>query len=229
MLSVALGTPLAVLLIASVITFFLNIRFNEDEEEKYRLYINVHNPNFNDWYCSHAISRNTNDSGFDLKHVDKNFIMYPNTTELLDSGIRAVMTFGTEKKNFPVPFDIRARSSISKTPLILHNGIGTIDSEYRGPLKVALRNLSNDGYEIGFVTSLAQICLPTLDPFEVNFVENPEDLPFFKTKRGEGGFGSTNSKTSTDNQKINPEVELNNGIKETIEYQKISESVKKTD
>ncbi len=89
----------------------------------------------------------------------------------------------------PLPFYLYPRSSISKTPLILANHVGIIDSGYRGNLMVALRNLdSNNYYECLEYTRLFQICKSDLMPFLVCLV-NENKLS--NTKRNDGGFGST--------------------------------------
>jgi dUTP pyrophosphatase len=80
------------------------------------------------------------------------------------------------------------RSSLSKTPLILANHVGIIDSGYRGNLIGAFRNLSEYNYVVQKDTRLLQICHPTLSPFIVELVDE-SDLS--SSKRGEGGFGST--------------------------------------
>lgn len=80
------------------------------------------------------------------------------------------------------------RSSISKTPLMLANSAGIIDSGYRGNLIGALRNLSNDPYHVIKHTRLLQICAPDLRPIIVRMVSKSF---FEETSRREGGFGST--------------------------------------
>jgi len=83
------------------------------------------------------------------------------------------------------------RSSISKTPLVLANHVGIIDSGYRGNLMAALRKLplSNAStYTIEKHTRLFQICHPTLCPVFVVLVPETE---LNVSERGDGGFGST--------------------------------------
>lgn len=66
------------------------------------------------------------------------------------------------------------------------NGIGVIDSDYRGPLRVMLRNFSEEAYTVEPGDRVAQLLVvPVLCP-EVEVVD---ELP--ETARGEGGFGST--------------------------------------
>ena len=107
-----------------------------------------------------------------------------------------VNTFLDDKN---VSYYLYARSSISKTPLILKNSVGIIDSGYRGNLiaavyysptfndlqKVSINQLPNS-YTIKKGTRLVQICAPELQPFSFDVVNT-----LTETDRGEGGFGST--------------------------------------
>lgn len=81
---------------------------------------------------------------------------------------------------------IRPRSSISKTSLVLVNSPGTIDSDYRGEIKVRFKEIDDRGvlYDVG--DRIAQLVIQKLP--EVTLVE-AKDLS--STDRGSGGFGST--------------------------------------
>ena len=81
------------------------------------------------------------------------------------------------------------RSSISKTPLVLSNHVGIIDSGYRGNLIAMFRNLSGEDYHVEQYTRLIQVCHSSLKPFIVRLANSAEDLG--NTSRGSGGFGST--------------------------------------
>jgi dUTP pyrophosphatase len=85
------------------------------------------------------------------------------------------------------------RSSISKTPLMLANHVGIIDSGYRGNLLAAVQKLPSEQntYVIEKQTRLFQICHPTLCPIFVVLVSGSE---LNSSERGEGGFGSTGAK-----------------------------------
>jgi dUTP pyrophosphatase len=80
------------------------------------------------------------------------------------------------------------RSSISKTPLVLHNSIGLIDRDYRGELIAALRNTSDKTYIINKGTRLVQALCPDISESLSFELTNKQT----KTERGENGFGSTN-------------------------------------
>lgn len=83
---------------------------------------------------------------------------------------------------------IRPRSSIRKTSLVLINSPGTIDSDYRGELIVSFKEIDDRGeiYSVG--DRIAQAVLVPLPAVKYKEVEELTD-----TKRGDGGFGSTGS------------------------------------
>lgn len=75
----------------------------------------------------------SNDAGFDLR-ADRDYYIAPGQTVMVKTGIKVAIPEGYE-------LQIRARSGISyKTDLRLANGIGTIDSGYRGEIGVLLHN-----------------------------------------------------------------------------------------
>lgn len=80
-----------------------------------------------------------------------------------------------------------ARSGLAvKHGLALSNGVGVIDSDYRGEIKVGLVNLSDTAYTIQPGERIAQlVVMPVLLPV----LEEAETLE--DTDRGAGGFGST--------------------------------------
>jgi dUTP pyrophosphatase len=159
------------------------------------------------------------DSGFDLfippPPLDKNaefdkkgeiiwektwqgkWLVMPNKTAKIGLGIKIIRTNNKyympeqlqEDDNSPrsYPYYIYPRSSINKTKLRLANSVGIIDAGYRGELMIALDNISNEPVEIEPFSRLVQVCMPDLNPFGVKIVNKDFD----KTKRGEGGFGST--------------------------------------
>ena len=82
---------------------------------------------------------------------------------------------------------IAVRSSMGvRHGITLSNAIGVIDSDYRGPLGVGLRNTTGEDYILQPGDRMAQLMVvPVLRP-EIRLVE---ELP--ETARGAGGFGST--------------------------------------
>lgn len=80
-----------------------------------------------------------------------------------------------------------ARSGLGiKHGIALSNGVGVIDSDYRGELKVGLTNLSDEPYTIQPGDRIAQLMVV---PVGQAAVHELEELP--PTDRGAGGFGST--------------------------------------
>lgn len=150
---------------------------DDNLKEQYKERVKAHND---------MVEKNKNpDSGFDLLIPDEIDMKGECSSTLIDMKIKCEMR--QEKTHQSMPYYIHPRSSIYKTPLMLANSTGIIDSGYRGNIKVALR-LFNKSYQITKYTRLTQICLPSLKPFFIKLVD-VEDLS--NTIRGEGGFGST--------------------------------------
>lgn len=80
---------------------------------------------------------------------------------------------------------IRGRSGLALNHgITLANGIGTIDSDYRGEIKVILINLSKENYIINKGDRIAQLVFIKYVKSQLIEVDNLED-----TERGKGGFG----------------------------------------
>ena len=103
---------------------------------------------------------------------------------------------GSIRRREPTGFCLYPRSSLSKTPLMLANHVGIIDSGYSGFLIGAFRHIMTpESYVAEEGTRLLQICHPTLKPFTVELVNHEEKLFPVQTSRGDGGFGSTDIDT----------------------------------
>ena len=82
---------------------------------------------------------------------------------------------------------VYARSGLSiRNGLCMANGVGVVDSDYRGELKVPVINLGAEPYTIQPGERIAQLCLAPV--WQAAFVEADA---LQQTRRGEGGFGST--------------------------------------
>jgi dUTP pyrophosphatase len=121
------------------------------------------------------------DSGIDLFFV-KGGVCPPGSTTFFDLEISCMLV---NKHDIPISYYVYPRSSISKTPLIMHNSVGIIDAMYRHSIKVAVYNTSNQDYFVNPGDRLFQICSASLESIKVNVVDS---LP--GTLRGEG-FGSS--------------------------------------
>tara|TARA_B100000579_G_scaffold184045_1_gene149972 strand:- start:1180 stop:1617 length:438 start_codon:yes stop_codon:yes gene_type:complete len=120
-------------------------------------------------------------SGMDLMAFINNPIkVFPNTSVLIPTGLSIAIPEDVE-------IQIRPRSGLAaKSNIGILNTPGTIDSDYRGELKVILFNHGNKEFIINNNDRIAQmILMPVL---KVDF-EEVDELP--NTLRGSGGFGST--------------------------------------
>lgn len=85
---------------------------------------------------------------------------------------------------------IYARSGLGvKHGICLSNGVGVVDSDYRGEICVGLCNVSNKPYVIEPFERVAQMVIAPVTVPEISVVES-----LSSSERGEGGFGSTGKK-----------------------------------
>ena len=126
---------------------------------------------------------NNEDSGIDIHCCEEHVEVLPQRKRIINLGIKCHLF----RDNHNCAFWLMPRSSISKTPLIMLNSMGLIDSGYRGELKAVVYNTSDESFFIEKYTRLFQIVNPAMIPFKkVERVYNIEE-----SLRGEGGFGST--------------------------------------
>tara|TARA_B100000029_G_scaffold81604_1_gene72540 strand:- start:2739 stop:3176 length:438 start_codon:yes stop_codon:yes gene_type:complete len=120
-------------------------------------------------------------SGMDLAANNKKKItIYPNQIAVIPTGIVVAIP-----KNFEI--QIRPRSGLAaKKGISVLNTPGTIDSDYRGEIKVILINLSKKSFVVNFGDRIAQMILCPVAKGKLKIVKK---LP--KSIRGRGGFGST--------------------------------------
>lgn len=103
--------------------------------------------------------------------------IYPGEQKLVDTGIAVKIPRGFA--GF-----VYNRSSQGKRGIVIPHSVGVIDSDYRGTIKVLLKNISDDPYEVDASTRIGQLVIQAVS------------LPTFRdtwndTQRGTGGFGST--------------------------------------
>ena len=120
-------------------------------------------------------------AGMDLSaDIDSDIIIKPLERSLIPTGIAISLPEDLEAQ-------IRPRSGLAiKHGITLLNSPGTIDSDYRGEIKVILVNLSNDNYTIKPYDRIAQIVISQFVKAEFEIAENLDE-----TDRGNSGFGST--------------------------------------
>ena len=121
-------------------------------------------------------------SGMDLiANIEKEINLKPGEIKLIETGICIAIP-----KEYEI--QIRPRSGLAiKKGISVLNTPGTIDSDYRGEIKVIIINHSKEVFKISKGTRIAQMVLCPIIKVEFEEVAN---LP--ETGRGAGGFGSTN-------------------------------------
>ena len=120
-------------------------------------------------------------SGMDLMaFLSKPILIMPQKSELIPTGLSIAIPDNTEVQ-------IRPRSGLAaKNNISVLNAPGTIDSDYRGELKVILYNHGSEEFIVNNDDRIAQMILVPI--IKATF-EEVENLP--ETIRGESGFGST--------------------------------------
>lgn len=146
---------------------------------------------WNELYTTQIEKHNANtlkghyNAGFDLIFPEDIVIELNNVT-MASMKVKCEMV---DSNGNPLSYYMYPRSSISKTPLMLANHVGIIDSGYRGEIIGAFACVrSSSDYKVYKYTRLLQLCHPSLSPFLVKLVDVSE---LSVTERGEGGFGST--------------------------------------
>ena len=120
-------------------------------------------------------------SGMDLMaFIDQPIKLAPNSSCLVPTGLSVAFS-----QNYEI--QIRPRSGLAaKSQISVLNTPGTIDSDYRGEIKIILFNHGSDEFIINNKDRVAQMILLPVSKIEFEEVKNLPD-----TLRGKGGFGST--------------------------------------
>jgi len=120
-------------------------------------------------------------AGMDLHaHLETSVTLAPLERQLIPTGLHIELPQNYEAQ-------IRPRSGLAaKHGISVVNSPGTIDSDYRGEIKVCLVNLSNDAFEVKPGERIAQMVVAQYTQVTLELVEELSD-----TVRGSGGFGHT--------------------------------------
>lgn len=120
-------------------------------------------------------------AGMDIKaYLEEPVTLKPGKRALIPTGLFMEIPEGFEVQ-------IRARSGLAvKHGIGLTNGIGTIDSDYRGEIKVSLINWGEEDFTINNGERIAQMVVSRYEKAELEKAE-----VISETKRGSGGFGHT--------------------------------------
>ncbi len=120
-------------------------------------------------------------AGLDLSSSsEQKIILKPSEAKLIPTNLIFEIPEGYEGQ-------VRPRSGLAmKNGISILNTPGTIDSDYRGEVKVLLVNFGKEDFEINFGDRIAQIIISRYE--KVDLVEADE---VSDTERGDGGYGST--------------------------------------
>ena len=123
-------------------------------------------------------------AGMDLyAALSKPLVLRPRERTLIPTGLKISLPKNLEAQ-------IRPRSGLAYTHGIsILNSPGTIDSDYRGEIKILLINLGQDKFVIEHSSRIAQLIITPIIQVKLKVV-----LALNKTKRGQSGFGSTGQK-----------------------------------
>lgn len=114
--------------------------------------------------------------------IDEPITIEPHSTVLIPTNIAIELEVGYECQ-------VRSRSGLAiKNNIFALNAPGTIDSDYRGEVKIILSNFGKQPFIVNRGDRIAQLVFAKYE--KATFVEVSE---LSKTLRGEGGFGSTGS------------------------------------
>lgn len=117
-------------------------------------------------------------SGFDL-HALESYVLASGCHALIRTGLSVEIPHGYE-------IQIRSRSGLAlNNGIFVLNSPGTIDSDYRGEIKIILMNFGSD-FEIKKGDRIAQGVVAAVPRVQITQVDS-----ISKTHRGDGGFGST--------------------------------------
>lgn len=118
-------------------------------------------------------------SGLDLRaNLDNDLVIKPLQRVLVPTGLFIELNEGYEAQ-------IRPRSGLAiKYGITVLNTPGTIDTDYRGEIKIILINLSNEDFTIHHGDKIAQMVIAKFEKADLKIVDSLSE-----TVRSDGGFG----------------------------------------
>ena len=120
-------------------------------------------------------------AGVDLcAFLSSDLVLKPNDRRLIGTGLHIALPDGYEAQ-------IRPRSGLAfKHGITIINSPGTIDADYRGEIKIALINHSNEDFVIKSGDRIAQMVISKYEQISFSLTQSLDE-----TERGEGGYGHT--------------------------------------
>lgn len=127
-------------------------------------------------------------SGFDIRaNLDEPIVIQPRKRAIVPTGL-----FFNIPENFEI--QIRPRSGLAaKNGITVLNSPGTIDSDYRGEIKVILINQGDEDFTINNGDRIAQAVIASVIQKNIISLNKVSDIST-ETSRSDGGFGSTGIK-----------------------------------
>lgn len=116
---------------------------------------------------------------YDAYLPDNNPPLNPGEIRIVNLGFQVEVPCGYE-------LQVRARSGLASRGIIVANGVGCVDSDYRGDVGVILCNMSGAIQPLNVGDKICQLKLAQAPDIEWEIVDELSD-----TDRGEGGYGST--------------------------------------
>lgn len=117
-------------------------------------------------------------AGLDIRAA-RRAIIQPGRIEAIPTGFACAVPAGLE-------LQVRPRSGLAARYIGVANAPGTIDSDYRGEIKVLVHNMGSEPFTIEPLDRIAQLVLAPVMRRPIMLVDELDE-----TKRGAGGFGST--------------------------------------
>lgn len=123
-------------------------------------------------------------AGMDIRAaLEESVDLQPGQRKLIPTGLKMALPEGYEAQ-------IRPRSGLAyRNGITMLNTPGTIDADYRGEVKVLAVNLGEEPFVINHGDRIAQMVIAPVTQHDIKRVDN-----LSKTKRADGGFGSTGVK-----------------------------------
>ena len=119
-------------------------------------------------------------AGYDVRSAEGSITLEPGEIRLVGTGLLMELPEGVECQ-------VRPRSGLAlRHGITLPNSPGTIDTDYRGELKIIMQNLGGESVTLERGSRIAQLIFARFEEPEVVLSEQVSE-----TDRGDGGFGST--------------------------------------
>lgn len=128
-------------------------------------------------------------AGYDIRSA-VDVVLRPHSVTMIPTGLSSILNYNEE-------LQIRCRSGLARKGIMIANGIGTIDPDYKGHIQILLYNSTDYDFTVKAGDRIAQGVFSTFlladDDYDILkwYEYNTGKAKFDPTQRGAGGFGST--------------------------------------